>query len=65
MLLDMDVWQALLLFVAAYVAVNSLVKLMRAQRDTLKNEFRQQAAEERAKRQRDEAEKKRRGGQAA
>lgn len=61
----MDVWQGVLLFVAALVAVTSLVRLMRARRDALKNEFRQQAAEERAKRLKDEADKKRRTEKAA
>jgi len=62
---DMDVWQGVLLLVAAFVAVVSLVRLMRARRDALKNEFRQQAADERSKRLREEADKKRRAGQAA
>ncbi len=62
---NMDVWQWLLWGVAAFVAVSSLVRLMQARRNSVANEFRQQAAAERAKRQREEAEKKRRGGQAA
>ncbi len=62
---DMDVWQGVLLLVAAFVAAVSLVRLMRARRDALKNEFRQQAADERSKRLREEADKKRRAGQAA
>lgn len=65
MMQSMDVWQGLLLFVAAFVAAFSLVRLMRSRRDVLKNEFRQQATEERAKRLREETDKKRRGSQAA
>jgi hypothetical protein len=65
MLRNMDVWQALLLFVAAYVAVNALVRLLRARRDAVAAEFRQNAADERARRAREEAEKKRKPGQAA
>lgn len=62
---DMDVWQGVMLLVAAFVAAASLVRLMRARREVLKNEFRQQAADERSKRLREEADKKRRAGQAA
>lgn len=65
MLQNMDVWQWLLLAVAALVAVTSLVRLMRARRDGVAREIRQQAAAERAKRQREAAEKKRRSSQAA
>ncbi len=65
MLHNMDVWQTLLLFVATYAAVNALVRLMRARRDAVAAEFRQMAAEERARRAKEEADKKRKPGQAA
>jgi hypothetical protein len=61
MLRNMDVWQWVLLAVAAFVAVTSLVRLMRARSDTVAREFRQQAAAERAKKAQEESEKKRRG----
>lgn len=61
----MDVWQWLLLALAAFVAVTSLVRLMRARRDSLAKDFRQKAARERDKRLRDETEKNRQGEQAA
>jgi len=61
MLRNMDVWQWLLLGMAAFVAVTSLVRLMRARRDSVAQEFRQRAAAERTKRAQEEADKKRRG----
>lgn len=61
MLRDMDVWQWALLGVAAFIAVTSLVRLMRAKHDSVTREFRRQAAAERAKRAQEEADSKRRG----
>ncbi len=54
----MDGWDLALLAVAGYVAVITLVRLMRRRRDTMLQQFREQVEAER-KRKRDEARRRR------
>ncbi len=49
-MLGMDGWDALLFSAAAFVAVTSLVRLMRARRDELIDEIKTQIAAERDRR---------------
>jgi len=58
---NMDPWDIALLTVAGYVAVLSLVRLMRRQRDRLMDEFRHQFEKEQKRKKKEAAQQAERG----
>jgi flagellar biosynthesis/type III secretory pathway M-ring protein FliF/YscJ len=57
---NMDVWDWVLLVIGAYVAVTTLVRLMRRRRDEVLAELDAQAQAERERKRQEELEEKRR-----